>query len=133
MTGYAAQEEQIGQHIDHIHGLEPSLDADRNALVGELVDDVERAVVSPIVGSVLDKVIRQDMVRILRPQPDGGPVGKPRPGALGFFQGNFQPLAPSDPLDLLVVDDPARLVQQLGDFAIAVASILPGELDNVCG
>jgi hypothetical protein len=53
--------------------------------------------------------------------------------ALGLFRGNLQPLAPPDPLDPLVVDDPARPAQQLGDFPIAVAAILPGKLDDVGG
>jgi hypothetical protein len=39
--------------------------------------------------------------------------------------------ASPDTLDPLVVDYPTRLAQSLGDFAIAVAAVLPGKLDNV--
>jgi hypothetical protein len=42
--------------------------------------------------------------------------------------GGFQPLASPDPFDR-----PAGLAQQLGDLAIAVAAILPGQLDDVGG
>ena len=45
--------------------------------------------------------------------------------------GHLQPLASPDPLDPLVVDEPARLLQQPGDLAIAVAAVLPGKLDGV--
>jgi hypothetical protein len=47
---------------------------------------------------------------------------------------HFQPLPLPDPLDPFVVDDPARRgPQQLGDLAIAVAAVLPSELDDVGG
>src|SRR5215813_5379458 len=47
--------------------------------------------------------------------------------------GNLQPLTLPDTLDPLVVDHPARLTQELGDLAIAVAAVLPGKLDNIGG
>ena len=47
--------------------------------------------------------------------------------------GHLEPLASPDPLDPLVVDDPARLLQQPGDLAIAVAAVLPGKLNGVGG
>jgi hypothetical protein len=43
---------------------------------------------------------------------------------------DLQPLAPPDPLDPLIVDQPAGPAQQLGDLAIAVAAILPDPLDD---
>src|SRR5881392_1966924 len=50
---------------------------------------------------------------------------------LGLFGRDLQPLAPPDPLDPLIVDQPAGPAQQLGDLAIAVAAILPDQLDDV--
>src|SRR5262249_28921515 len=44
-----------------------------------------------------------------------------------------QPLALPDTLDPLVVDCPARLAQQFGDLAIAIAAVLPSKLDNIGG
>jgi hypothetical protein len=38
-----------------------------------------------------------------------------------------------DPLDPLIVDQPAGPAQQLGDLAIAVAAILSDRLDEVGG
>src|SRR5262249_5375884 len=60
-------------------------------------------------------------------------VGQPQPAALGLLMGNLQPLTLPDTLDPLVVDCPARLAQQRGDLAIAVAAVLPGKLDNIGG
>src|SRR5262249_13228448 len=53
--------------------------------------------------------------------------------ALGLFMGDLQPLALPDTLDPLVVDCPARLAQQFGDLAIAIATVLPSKLDNIGG
>src|SRR5262249_60737140 len=38
-----------------------------------------------------------------------------------------------DRLAPLVVDCPARLAQQFGDLAIAIAAVLPSKLDNIGG
>ena len=38
-----------------------------------------------------------------------------------------------DPFDPFVVDDPAGLLQQPGNLAIAVAAILPGQCDQIGG
>ena len=69
------------------------------------------------------------MIAVLRPQPNARSVGQPEPAALGLLMGNLQPLTLPDTLDPLVVDYPARLPQQFGDLAIAVA--VPGKLDNI--
>ena len=45
--------------------------------------------------------------------------------------GDLQPLAPPDPLDPLVVHQPAGVAQQGRDLAVAVAAVLPGKLDDV--
>ena len=48
-----------------------------------------------------------------------------------MFVWNLQPLTPPDPFDPLVIDEPTRLSQQRGDLAIAIAAIVPGQLDDV--
>jgi len=82
-------------------------------------------------GAVLDKVVGPDMIAVLRAQPNARSIGQPKPTALGLLRWDLQPLASPDTLDPLVVDYPTRLAQELGDFAIAVAAVLPGKLDNV--
>ena len=65
VAGHAAQDEEIGQHIDDIDGLELAVDPDRQAFMGELVDDVEHSVLPSIVGAVLDKVVGPDVIAVL--------------------------------------------------------------------
>jgi len=133
VTENAAQDEQVGQNVDDIDCFELAGDTDRQAFVGKLVNDIEHAISASIVGAVLDKVVGPDMIAVLRPQPNARSVGQPEPAALGLLVGNLQPLTLPDTLDPLVVDDPARLAQELGDLAIAIAAVLPGKLDNIGG
>ena len=67
VRGHAAQDEQVGQHVDHVGRFQLAPDPDGQALVGELVDDVEQPELAPIMGAVLDEVVAPDMVRPLRP------------------------------------------------------------------
>ena len=83
--------------------------------------------------AIFDEVVRPDMVRILRPQTNAGPVVVPEPLALRLLDGNLQPLPPPNPFDALDVHHPAGVVQQRRDPAIAVTAILDGERDDVCG
>src|SRR2546429_4186133 len=133
VSGDAPQDEEVGQNVDHIDRLELAGNTDRQAFMAELVEHVEHPILASIVGAVLDKVVGPDMIAVLRPQPNARSVGQPEPAALGLLMGNLQPLTLPDTLDPLVVDCPARLAQQRGDLAIAVAAVLPGKLDNIGG
>lgn len=75
--GHAARDEEIRQHIDNVERLQLSFDADGDSLVGELVDDIEQAILPPLMGAVLDEVIRPDMVAALRPEADARSVVEP--------------------------------------------------------
>src|SRR6516162_9115801 len=81
---------------------------------------------------------RSDRTSITRARHDcaapaaGGCTIRPPARACRAWVASFlQPLASPDTLDPLVVDYPARLAQQLGDLAIAVAAVLLGKLDNI--
>ena len=41
MARHPAQDEEIGENIDHVGRFQLAADPDRQALVGEFVDDVE--------------------------------------------------------------------------------------------
>jgi hypothetical protein len=99
----------------------------------ELIHDIEHPVFSPIMRAVFDKVVAPHVIAVLRPEPDARTVGEPKTPSFCLFVGNLQALAPPDPLDPLVVDEPARLTQQRGDLAIAVAAVITGKLDDVGG
>src|SRR5262249_5661583 len=123
VSGNAPQENRSDR--TSITSIALSLRATRIARLGELVEHVEHPIPATIVGAILDEVIGPDMIAVLRPQADARSVDQPQPAALGLLMGNLQPLTLPDTLDPLVVDCPARLAQQRGDLAIAVAAVLP--------
>ena len=132
--GHATQNELIGQYVDHVGGLELPVDPDGQTFVGELVDEVEHPILPPIVRAILDEVIGPDMVGALGAQTDTGSVRKPDTALLGLFGGDLQPLASPDPLDPLVVNDPAGgRTQHLCDLPIAKAAVPAGQLNDVGG
>src|SRR5215213_7791303 len=100
----------------------------------ELVDHVQHPVLPPVMGAILHEVVTPDMVGPLGSQPDAGSVGMPETAAFGLFGRHFQPLPSPDPLDPLVVDDPAGgRTQEFCDLAVAVTTILAGGRDDVGG
>ena len=82
-------------------------------------------------GAILDEVVGPDVVAVLGSETDAGAIVEPEAPALRLPGWDLQPLASPDPLDPLVVDQPARPAQQFGNLAIAVAAILPGQLNEV--
>lgn len=73
------------------------------------------------------------MARIFRTQPDTRPIVQPEPTALGLLLRYFQTLTPPDALDALAVHHPSRRTQQCRHSAIAIATILVGQGDDVLG
>ena len=67
---HTTQDEESGQNIDDIDDLELAGDPDRQAFVGELVDDIEHSIFPSIVGTVLDKVVGPDVIAVPGTQPD---------------------------------------------------------------
>ena len=92
MAGHATQDEQVREHVDDVDRLELAGDPDRQAFVGELVDDVEHPELAPVMRAVLDEVIGPDVVAVLRPKTDTGAVvvSQSRP-LLGCLAGTFSP------------------------------------------
>jgi len=133
MPRNAAQDEQVGEHVDDIDRLELAIDPDGETLVCELVDDVEHPEFPSLVRAILDEVVGPHMIAVLRPQPNAGALVEPQTPALRLLAGDLQPLASPDPFDPLVVDQPASPAQQFGDLAVAVTAVLPGQFDNVGG
>jgi len=71
------------------------------------------------------------MVRALWPEPNTRSVIEPKPAALWLFVWDFQPFTPPDALNPFIIHRPTRLPQQSGDPAIAVATVLSGQLDDI--
>ena len=73
------------------------------------------------------------MVSVFRAQPDARTVCQPQTTTFWLFVGNLQPLTPPDPLDPLVIHEPARILQERRYPAIAIAAVLASEFDDVGG
>src|SRR5699024_2614321 len=129
----AAQNDQVRQNVDAVGRVELATDPDRQALPSELVDDVEHAELSAIVGPALDEVTGPDMVGMLRPKPDARSGIQPEPALLRLLLGKLQPLPPPDPLDAVGVYRPGPRPPRRRDPAIAIAAIPGSEPDDVGG
>ena len=133
MLRHAAQDEQVREHVDDVDRAQLAAHTNCQALAGELVDDVEHAVLASVVRAVLDEVVGPDVVGVLRPQPGAGAVVEPQPPTFGLLLWHLEPLPSPQPLDPLAVHHPAGSPEQGGDPAIAVAAVLGGERDDVGG
>ena len=102
------QDEEIGQDLEHVRGLELAGDPDRQAFVRELVDDIEHPVLPAVVGAILDEVVGPDVVGALGPQPEAGAVRQPEPAALGLLLGELEPLAPPSTAPLSIARPACR-------------------------
>src|SRR5687768_13481387 len=122
MSGYAAQDEQVREHIDYVHGLQLPAHPDGETLMRELVDDVQHPVLPSVMGAILHEVIAPDVVGLFGSHPDTGSIVEPQTPSLGLFSRHFQPLPSPDTLDPLVVDHPAGgRAQEFCDLPVAVA------------
>ena len=106
MSGHTAQDEQVREHVDDVDRAQLPVHPDRQALAGELVDDVGHAVLPSVVGAALDEVVGPDMVRVPRPQPQARAVAQPEPAPLGLLPRDLEPFPPPGPLDPFAVDAP---------------------------
>ena len=60
-----AQNEQVGEQVDDVDRFDPTGDPNGQALMGELVDDIEQPDFAPVMGALLDKIVRPDVIGAL--------------------------------------------------------------------
>jgi hypothetical protein len=96
-----------------------------------LIENIQRPKDLPVIGSVVNKVIRPDMIAVLWPQPQAGSVIQPEPPFLGLFHRYFQPLTSPQAFNALVSDLPAGISQQSRNPAISISTILSHQFDHV--
>jgi hypothetical protein len=84
-------------------------------------------------GSILNKVVRPDVVRVLGPKTDAGSVIEPKTSAFRLFGRYFKPLTPPDPGYPLSVHPPACVSQHRRDPAIAIATVLGSKSRDMSG
>ncbi len=137
MTRHATQDEEVGEHVDDVDGLQLARHPDRQALTGEFVDHVEHLELvehpdlATVGGAVLHEVVGPYVTAVLGTQANARAVVEPQPPLLRLLGRDLQPFAPLDALNLAVVHQPSRRAQQGGDPTITVAAVLPRQLDDV--
>ena len=119
--GRPALDEELGEAGQHVIRPQAAGDDDGEALAGVLVHDAEQPQRPPVVGPILDEVVRPDVVGAGGPPPRGCAVRQPQPPAPWRLRGHAQPLAAPAPLDPFVVHAPALGAQQGGDATVAIA------------
>ena len=129
--GRAPQDEQSRQGINHVGRVELAVDMDHQGLLRELIDNVEGAIQPPATRPVLHEIIGPGMIWAFWPETDTGAIAQPEPSLLGLFLWDFEPFAPPDRFDTLVVHMPACVVQQSGDHSIAIAPVGARQLYDV--
>jgi hypothetical protein len=90
--GHGAHNELIGQHIDHVGGLDFPFDPDGQTLVwvnSSMRLSIRYFLLPPFVRAILDEVIRPAMVRSLAAQTDAEFVVEAEPAAFGLLDGDF--------------------------------------------
>ncbi len=97
------------------------------------IDQVEQAHTSAVMGMRTDEVVAPHMIRMCRPQPHTRPIVEPQPSARLLLLRYLQPFTTPDSLDPILAHLPARMLEQRGDAAIAIAPVLLGQGDNSLG
>jgi hypothetical protein len=92
---------------------------------------VERSERFSVISSVVHKVIRPNVVPILRLQTNARTVVQPEPSFLRLFHWYFEPLMSPQAFDTLVVDLPSGVSEQSCDPTVAVTTILARQFDHV--
>jgi hypothetical protein len=77
-------------------------------------------------GSVLNEVIRPDVILPAWTEPYAGAIIEPEPSTLWLLLRDFEPLPSPDPLNALMVDAPTFYTKQTGDASVAISAILTG-------
>ena len=83
--------------------------------------------------SIFNKVVRPDVVGVLRPKTDAGSVIEPKTSTFGVFGRYFKPLTPPDPGYPLSVHPPACVSQHRRNPAIAIATVLDSQSRDISG
>ena len=74
--------EQLGENVKNLLTVELAPNMDGEALPAVLVNDSERAESFAVMGSVMNEVIRPDMIFMNGAQPQAGPVIEPETAPL---------------------------------------------------
>ena len=103
------QDEQVRESVDDLSRIQLSFHPNCQTFPAVLVQDVQCPESPAIIGSVMYKVIRPNMILIFRTQSDARSVIHPDPPFLWLFRWHFKPLAPPQTFDTFVIHLPTRV------------------------
>jgi hypothetical protein len=112
------------EFFENIFGAHSGANCDGQCLPGELVQNSQHLVASPVAELVEYEVAGPDVVWMRRPEANDRTVFVIEPSALLVALQKLQPFLTPKPLNLLVIDLPALDAQEFCYLAIAVAPIL---------
>ncbi len=121
---------ELREAMEHVIGLELSLNHDGEALSTEFVDNRQCLDWTTVVSPVCHEIIGPDMVAMGGPEPDTRPIVEPETSAFGLLLGNLQPLLTPDAFHPLMIDPPTLSSEQCRYPTITVAPIGFGKIDN---
>jgi hypothetical protein len=98
--------EEIREAMEHVIGVELSLNHNGEALSTEFVDDRQDLEGTAVVRAVCHKIIGPDVMAMGGPEPDTRPIVEPQTSAFGLLLRNLQPLLTPDAFHPLMIDPP---------------------------
>ena len=97
------------------------------------VDQRQDAQATPVMILAMHKVEAPDVIAMERSQPNAGAIVQPETAAWSIILRDLEALTTPDPLNSVLAQRLARCLQQRGDTAVAVASVLGRQGDDGAG
>src|SRR5271154_4895348 len=130
MLWHSLPHHDIGQRSDHFRTRPAPFRADQQALARGLVDQVEEAHTTAVMGSRTHEVVAPHVARMRRSEPHTRSIVEPQPPSWLLPLRYLQPFTTPDAFDTVLAHLPAGPHQQRRDPAIPVTSILAGQSDD---
>jgi len=127
---FATAEQQRIKRLKDFGRAHPGGNLHAQRFAGIFVENGQHLVGSTVTQLVVDKVDRPDMVWIKRSQADNRRIVMIKSLAAFMPMRQLQAFFTPDPLDFLVIDDPAFGSQELTHLPVPVAAVLFGEPDQ---
>ena len=116
--------DQIPQHFHHVRALDALIHIDRQAFAGKLIRDYQQLHQSAVFQPLGKKIIRPDMVIVLRSLPVAGIFTSAYMKLFPLLFTDFQTFLAPQTIDSLEVDSPPLFPQEYGDPMIAISWML---------
>lgn len=104
-------EKEFRQRFEDVDRVELSLDLDRQAFPGVLINNRQHPKRSTVAGPVHYKIVRPDVILTFRTEPEAGAVIQPESPSFGLTSGNFKPFLTPYPLHAFAVHSPSLMFE----------------------